>query len=485
MKKRYYLLLGLLLLGLCFGYIVGNGQTYTLKVNTAGMGEIIDFHLDKGEQIVKITDTSVDDDSFYITLQSVSKGKDTLVVTGKNSDYLETVYVHNFGIITINTFYGRFNGGRIIPVGFAVYLAVILWGTLKKYRQNMKESMYQYQNIVMLGLIIFILPLLLDLIVFTAGYQGLDSSVRSLVGTISQFAVVALPIAFVVFVMVTVSNIQLMKKEGRSWTNMLGAILGILLCLSTILPLITDYYLYWFNPVIDVHNQNHPIGYIFNGLENMILIEVGYFECILLASIILSIKAARHVPSFDKDCIMILGCQIREDGSVTPLLKGRADRALEFARMQKEKTGRDIVFVPSGGKGDDEIISEGEAIRNYLVSTGIDENRIIVEEKSVNTRENFSNSVTLIKEYFGGKDPVIAFSTTNYHVFRSGILARQLGINAEGIGSPTKNYFWINAFVREFIATVLYGWKIHMAVTLINVFTNALMQQLRFISNNR
>ncbi|MBR2544672.1 MAG: YdcF family protein, partial [Erysipelotrichaceae bacterium] len=116
---------------------------------------------------------------------------------------------------------------------------------------------------------------------------------------------------------------------------------------------------------------------------------------------------------------------------------------------------------------------------------GIDENRIIVEEKSVNTRENFSNSVTLIKEYFGGKDPVIAFSTTNYHVFRSGILARQLGINAEGIGSPTKNYFWINAFVREFIATVLYGWKIHMAVTLINVFTNALMQQLLFISNNR
>ena len=79
----------------------------------------------------------------------------------------------------------------------------------------------------------------------------------------------------------------------------------------------------------------------------------------------------------------------------------------------------------------------------------------------------------------------MSFSTTNYHVFRSGILARQQGIDAEGIGSPTKSYFWINAFVREFIATVLYGWKVHLAVMRINVITNALLQQILFISNNR
>ena len=485
MKKRYYLLLGLLLFAMCFGYIVTKGHTYTLKVNTAGMGEVTDIKLDKGEQIVKITDTSKDGDSFYITLQSVSKGKDTIRVTGTDSGYLESVYVHDFGIITVNTFYGRFNGGRIIPVAAAVYLAVILWGTLREYRRSMKKSMYQYRNILMLGLIIFILPFVLDLIVFTASYQGLDSSVRSMLGTFSYFAVVALPIAFIVFVIVTISNIQLMKKEGKSWTNMLGAILGIVLCLSTVIPLLTDYYLYWYNPIIDVHNQNHPIGYVIEAIEKVILMGVGYFECILMASIILSIKAARHIPSFNKDCIMILGCQIREDGSVTPLLKGRADRALEFARMQKEKTGRDIIFVPSGGKGDDEIISEGEAVRNYLVSTGIDEKQILVENKSVNTRENFGNSVVLINEYFDKKEPAIAFSTTNYHVFRSGILARQQGIDAEGIGSPTKSYFWINAFVREFIATVLYGWKVHLAVMRINVITNALLQQILFISNNR
>ena len=48
----------------------------------------------------------------------------------------------------------------------------------------------------------------------------------------------------------------------------------------------------------------------------------------------------------------------------------------------------------------------------------------------------------------------MAFSTTNYHVFRSGILARQVGLDAQGMGSKTKWYFWPNAFIREFVAMI-------------------------------
>lgn len=43
----------------------------------------------------------------------------------------------------------------------------------------------------------------------------------------------------------------------------------------------------------------------------------------------------------------------------------------------------------------------------------------------------------------------IAFATTNYHVFRSGIWAQLAGLRAEGIGSKTKWWFWPNAFIRE------------------------------------
>jgi uncharacterized SAM-binding protein YcdF (DUF218 family) len=58
----------------------------------------------------------------------------------------------------------------------------------------------------------------------------------------------------------------------------------------------------------------------------------------------------------------------------------------------------------------------------------------------------------------------IAFSTTNYHVFRSGVLARGMGIDAQGIGAATRSYFWINAFIREFVAVLNSEKKLHARI---------------------
>ncbi len=179
---------------------------------------------------------------------------------------------------------------------------------------------------------------------------------------------------------------------------------------------------------------------------------------------ILSLKAARRVPPPDRDYMLILGCQIMPDGSLTPLLKSRADRALAFADMQKKKTGKDLTFVPSGGRGADEIMAEADAIRNYLLSVGVPDERILPENKSVNTEENIRNSMRLIRENAGETQPKVAFSTTNYHVFRAGLIAFKQGERLEGVGSPTKRYFWINAFVREFVATLFSERRTHLLV---------------------
>jgi uncharacterized SAM-binding protein YcdF (DUF218 family) len=57
------------------------------------------------------------------------------------------------------------------------------------------------------------------------------------------------------------------------------------------------------------------------------------------------------------------------------------------------------------------------------------------------------------KEKIQALDPngKIAFSTTNYHVFRSGLYARRVKMRAVGMGARTKWYFWPNAAVREFV----------------------------------
>ena len=110
--------------------------------------------------------------------------------------------------------------------------------------------------------------------------------------------------------------------------------------------------------------------------------------------------------------------------------------------------GKELVFVTSGGKGEDEVISESRSMKNYLMTQGIREEQIIEEDRSTSTFENMKFSKEKIMER--NPEGKIAFSTTNFHVFRAGLWARRVKMRAIGIGAPTKWYFWPNAAVREF-----------------------------------
>ena len=87
-----------------------------------------------------------------------------------------------------------------------------------------------------------------------------------------------------------------------------------------------------------------------------------------------------------------------------------------------------------------------------------------------------------MEEHSGSAEYKAAFATTNYHVFRTGMLAEQNGLKAEGIGSKTKVYFWVNAFVREFIATVVKEKKTHIKVALILLAVNIVSVLMLYIS---
>ena len=88
-------------------------------------------------------------------------------------------------------------------------------------------------------------------------------------------------------------------------------------------------------------------------------------------------------------------------------------------------------------------------MKQYLISQGIPEHQIIEEDQSSSTLENMKFSKEKILET--GSAGTIAFATTNYHVFRSGLCARRVKMRALGIGAKTKWYFWPNAWVREFV----------------------------------
>ncbi len=162
-------------------------------------------------------------------------------------------------------------------------------------------------------------------------------------------------------------------------------------------------------------------------------------------------SAASKRAEYNKDVLIVLGCAVRSE-RVSLTLKLRLDAALEYLEQSPNTT-----VIVSGGKGSGENISEAEAMKRYLVSNGIDESRIIKEDKSESTWENFKLSKAILDERFPGAS--VAYVTTNFHIYRAGRVARMNGIDAEGYGAPDIWYTAVNNYMRESIAVAVYTLK--------------------------
>ena len=482
--KRYiFLILAVVIAVSGYFYIRAVGSEYTYVRNDCNSSmNITDVRIDNDSVgKIEITDWALTDKNLTVRMKSVAPGKAYLTIVCDNNPSLGVLYVHKNGVITNYYFFGDCTGCNAVLLWVAIYLVAILFYLIVRYILLEKKNYYNYDNVLYLGLIIFAVFFISAVFVGMYYKNGINGAFQQMMYASRNFVNFTFPLVLVTTICVTVSNIKLMRKEGVTWKNMLGTILGLALGIGAFLPLIIGEYLQRSN-IIDVH-YDRGIGRFFElFLESSIASIVAYLECILLGTIITGIKTAKHIPKFDKDFIIIHGCQIRKDGTLTPLLQSRADRAIEFAKMQYDRLGRPIVFVPSGGKGSDEIISEAEAIKRYLLEQGIPEKDILPETKSTTTEENFKYAYELIRKYHGSDFFNIAFCTTNYHVFRSGLLGSKLGIRIEGIGSKTKRYYWLNAFVREFIATIVTEKRTHILMAIVLILINLIGSILMYIS---
>lgn len=144
------------------------------------------------------------------------------------------------------------------------------------------------------------------------------------------------------------------------------------------------------------------------------------------------------------DYLIVLGAGIKGE-KVSLTLAGRLDRALEYLN---ENT--DTKVIVSGGQGENESISEAEAMKRYLIERGLPEARIILEDASTSTYENFVYSAKLIEEAEGVLENVdIAFVTTRFHLFRSMKTAKFANVDAFGIGARGVWYTALNDYMRE------------------------------------
>lgn len=312
-----------------------------------------------------------------------------------------------------------------------IYMVITLFLLLALYKSFIRDP-YSYANIMITSVIVFMVSLFID--------NSYVLSVRFL----------TIPLCFL-SLFICISNVVLLGREGFRLHNFLGFIF-----LCGYLAVINFMWVRFEASVIDI-----------TPFIRFIRLYICYFECTILAIWIMGYAVLRIKADYDKDYIIILGCSISKKGKLRPLIKGRVNRAIRFAWEQEWNAEKTALYVPSGGQGDDEPMSEGSAMELYLLSHGAEEQEVLPEKESRNTRENISFSKKIIDGLT--KNAKIAIVTSDYHVLRSGMIAGSERINVQMIGSDTKWYFWPNAFFRETVAIILMKIRVHIIVAAVCV----------------
>lgn len=411
--------------------------------------EQLQFEFDR-EDILRLESVEKKDGRLTYTLSPQGRGTVEMSVYRAGTD--ETLYVTIYRVLPSGTIVdsstGNFTNHRAylgIFVLLGAVLAVALW---LSFGYVQKVLRYSYQAIFFSGLAIW--ETLISVLLMRVWYmKDTMLNVYSVLQMAAmEFMLCSFPFMLIFCIALSASNVRLIRKEGFRPRNALGILISVVMIVGLLLNIPLS------NSFSSGSDLQVRVASACTGIYSSVY---AFMECFLIGAILCGILAAKHEPEYDMDYLVILGCKVRKDGTLYPLLQARVDRAIGFYRKQLEMTGKKAVFVPSGGQGPDETISEAAAMKRYILEQGIPAEQILTEDQSKNTEENMRFSGNLIRERT--PDAKVAFSTTNFHVFRSGIISRENQFEPDGMGSKTQWYFWPNAFIREVIGMMAYKWK--------------------------
>lgn len=148
-----------------------------------------------------------------------------------------------------------------------------------------------------------------------------------------------------------------------------------------------------------------------------------------------------HLPPVGEyDAIIVLGAQVKQDGTPSVALQRRMQAALDAYNNHP------ALMIVCGAQGDNEPRAEGDVMRDFMLDQGIPPSDVIAETASFNTRENLEYAQAILADCGLSRALVV---TSDYHVPRALALCRQIGIEACGKGSPSKPEYFLKNHLRE------------------------------------
>ncbi len=168
---------------------------------------------------------------------------------------------------------------------------------------------------------------------------------------------------------------------------------------------------------------------------------IGFVISFVVFSVSIGISASKPADK-NADYIIVLGAAVNYD-KPSRTLKYRIDAAAEYL-----KENQNTVAVCTGGVGKDgDIISEGKCTADWLIAAGIPQERVIAEEESTSTDENFRFAL----ECMSKKPESIVIVSSGFHLHRAKQLLEEM-TDAEVSTLPAKDDFFVLHYVlREYI----------------------------------
>lgn len=138
----------------------------------------------------------------------------------------------------------------------------------------------------------------------------------------------------------------------------------------------------------------------------------------------------------DVSCIVVLGCQVHNDGTPSAILNDRLTRAIELYDL-----GAAPKIIMSGDHGRIEY-DEVNAMKQFAIDSGVPSEDIFMDHAGFSTYETMYRA----KEIFDADKIIVV--TQDYHLYRSLYIAEKLGLQAYGVSSDYVTYS--GQYMREF-----------------------------------
>lgn len=183
---------------------------------------------------------------------------------------------------------------------------------------------------------------------------------------------------------------------------------------------------------------------IFFYLKLLVFLGIGVY----IGLIVYILSFGTTTVDYDENVVIVLGAGV-QNNKAGKALQHRLDACIEYYGENPE-----VTIVVTGGLTRKKDTTEALVMKEYLIEKGIPTNKILLEDTSQSTKENYLLSKKILEQNNVKYDKIV-FVTNSFHVYRAKSYAKFCGFeNAASLSASTDIASFIPAVLREVLGVI-------------------------------